>query len=81
MPAPSRATVVRRGSIHREFKRKHVALSILWDEYIERNPDDYRYSRFCELHRIWEAKLSVTMRQTHVGGGKLFADYAGDTCR
>jgi transposase len=66
-------------SIHRELKRKHVTLSILWDEYIERNPQGYRYSRFCELYRSWEAKLSVTMRQTHVGGDKLFVDYAGDT--
>src|SRR5437867_4452956 len=66
-------------TIHRELKRKHVTLSILWDEYVERNPDGYRYSRFCELYRSWEAKLSVTMRQTHVGGDKLFVDYAGDT--
>jgi transposase len=65
--------------IHRELKRKHVTLSILWDEYIEREPEGYRYSRFCELYRGWEAKLSVTMRQTHVGGDKLFVDYAGDT--
>ena len=36
-------------------------------------------SRFCELYRSWEGKLSVTMRQTHVGGDKLFVDYAGDT--
>jgi hypothetical protein len=66
-------------SIHRELKRKHVTLSILWYEYIARNPEGYRYSRFCELDRIWEGKLSVTMRQTHVGGDKLFVDYAGDT--
>jgi hypothetical protein len=33
-------------SIHRELKRKHVTLSILWDEYVERNPEGYRYSRF-----------------------------------
>ena len=66
-------------SIHRELKRKHVTLSILWDEYVERNPEGYRYSRFCELYRSWEGKLSVTMRQTHVGGDKLFVDYAGDT--
>jgi transposase-like protein len=66
-------------SIHRELKRKHVTLSLLWDEYIARNPQGYCYSRFCELYRIWEAKLSVTMRQTHVGGEKLFVDYAGDT--
>jgi transposase len=66
-------------SIHRELKRKHVTLAILWDEYVERNPEGYRYSRFCELYRSWEGKLSVTMRQTHVGGDKLFVDYAGDT--
>jgi transposase-like protein len=51
-------------SIHRELKRKHVTLSILWDEYIARDLEGYRYSRFCELYRIWEGKLSVTMRQT-----------------
>ena len=83
MPAPSRAIAGRpsrtgRASIG-SCKRKHVTLSILWDEYIERNPDGYRYSRFCELYRTWEGKLSVTMRQTHVGGDKLFVDYAGDT--
>jgi transposase len=65
--------------IHRELKRKHVTLSILWEEYVAQHPDGYRYSRFCELYRAWEGKLSVTMRQTHLGGDKLFVDYAGDT--
>lgn len=65
--------------VQRELKRKHVTLSILWDEYIACHPDGYRYSRFCELYRAWEGKLSVTMRQTHLGGDKLFVDYAGDT--
>jgi transposase len=32
--------------IHRELKRKHVTLSILWDEYIEQHPEGYRYSRY-----------------------------------
>ena len=65
--------------VDRELKRKHVTLQILWDEYIERCPDGYRYSRFCELHRLWASLLSVTMRQSHSGGDKLFVDYAGDT--
>ncbi len=64
--------------VHRELKRKHVTLSILWDEYIAGQPDGYRYSRFCELYRAWEGKLTVTMRQAHAGGEKLFVDYAGD---
>ena len=65
--------------IHRELKRKHVTLTMLWDEYIERCPEGYRYSRFCELYRNWASRLSVTMRQAHIGGDKLFVDYAGDT--
>jgi transposase len=65
--------------VHRELKRKHVTLSILWDEYIAQEPEGYRYSRFCELYRGWAGKLSVTMRQSHAGGEKLFVDYAGDT--
>src|SRR2546422_5278991 len=65
--------------IHRELKRKHVTLTMLWDEYIERCPEGYRYSRFCELYRSWASRLSVTMRQAHLRGDKLFVDYAGDT--
>jgi transposase len=66
-------------AVHCELKRKHVTLQMLWDEYIEQHPDGYRYSRFCELYRGWVSRISVTMRQTHAGGDKLFVDYAGDT--
>jgi transposase len=66
-------------AIHQELKRKHVTLTIVWDEYIARYPDGYRYSRFCELYRGWESRLSVTMRQSHRAGERLFVDYAGDT--
>ena len=64
--------------VHRELKRKHVTLLILWDEYIADNPGGYSYSRFCELYRAFEKTLSVTMRQTHAAGERLFVDYAGD---
>jgi transposase len=66
-------------AIHQELRRKHVTLTIVWDEYIAAHPGGYRYSRFCELYRGWEARLSVTMRQSHRAGEKLFVDYAGDT--
>jgi transposase len=65
-------------AVHRELKRKHVTLLIVWDEYIAANPVGYSYSRFCELYRGFESKLSPTMRQTHVTGERLFVDYAGD---
>ena len=65
-------------AVHRELKRKHVTLVIVWDEYIAANPGGYSYSRFCELYRGFESKLSPTMRQTHAAGERLFVDYAGD---
>ena len=33
-------------AVHRELKRKHVTLLIVWDEYIAENPDGYSYSRY-----------------------------------
>jgi hypothetical protein len=65
-------------AIHRELKRKHVTLLIVWDEYTAGNPGGYSYSRFCELYRAFESKLSPTMRQTHAAGERLFVDYAAD---
>ena len=65
-------------TVHRELKRKHVTLVIVWDEYIAANPGGYSYSRFCELYRGFELKLSPTMRQTHAAGERLLVDYAGD---
>ena len=42
--------------VHRELKRKHVTLVILWDEYIAANPGGHSYSRFCELYRAFERR-------------------------
>jgi transposase len=44
-----------RTALRRWFKRKHVTLSILWDEYVERNPEGYRYSR---LRSDWRCAAS-----------------------
>lgn len=67
-------------AVHRALKRKHVTLSLLWEEYKAEHPDDgYAYSRFCELYRRWEGRLTASMRQHHLAGEKLFVDYAGDT--
>jgi transposase len=33
-------------SMHRELRRKHVTLSILWEEYIAGEPGGFRYSRY-----------------------------------
>jgi hypothetical protein len=56
-----------------------VTLQLLWEEHRAVHPDGYGYSRYCELYRAWEARLSPTMRQSHVAGERMFVDYAGTT--
>jgi len=63
--------------IHRELKRPGVTLQLLWQEYREQHPTGYAYSRFCDLHREWEKRVSPTMRQTHIAGERMFVDYSG----
>src|SRR5689334_14404346 len=65
--------------IHHERRRPGVTLMLLWEEYRQREPDGYGYSRWCELYRAWERRLSPTMRQAHPAGERLFVDYAGQT--
>jgi transposase len=52
-------------------------MTILWEEYREANPDGYGYSRFCDLLRGFERRLTPVMRQHHVAGQKAFVDYSG----
>ena len=66
-------------AMHIELRRAGVTLALLWEEYRARDPGGYGYSRFCELYRRWEGRLSPTMRQTHTAGEKMFVDYAGQT--
>jgi transposase len=60
-----------------ELKRPGVTLQILWEEYRTTYPQGYGYSRFCDLIRGFQKRLSPVMRQEHVAGDKLFVDYSG----
>jgi transposase len=72
-PEPDWATV------HQELRsRKHVTKLLLWQEYREQQPEGYEYSQFCERYARWAKRLSVTMRQSHRAGEKLFIDFSGD---
>jgi transposase len=61
----------------RELKRPGVNLMVLWEEYRDAYPDGYGYSRFCDLFREFERRLSPVMRQHHAAGDKVFVDYSG----
>jgi len=66
-------------AVHREHRQPGVTLQLTWEEYREAYPDGYGYSRYCDLYRSWEQRLSPTMRQLHVAGERTFVDYGGTT--
>ena len=68
--------------VHRELSRPGVTLQTLWVEYREGAAASaplkrYEYSRFCDLYGQWKKKLTVSMRQVHRAGEKVFIDYSG----
>lgn len=64
-------------AMHLELRRPGVTLELLHLEYLERHPDGYRYTKFCEVYREWLARQRPVMRQVHVAGEALFVDYSG----
>ncbi len=64
-----------------ELRRPGVTLALLHFEYLKASPDGLRYTAFCERYREWVKCSSLVMRQVHVGGDKLFVDYAGMKAR
>lgn len=65
--------------VHAELRRPGVTLLLLWQEYRAEQAEGYGYSRFCDLYAAWRGRVSLTMRQTHLAGDKLFVDFAGQT--
>lgn len=52
---------------------------LLWEEYRASYPEGFAYMWFCTHYDAWKGRVRPTMRQTHVGGEKVFVDFAGDT--
>ena len=64
-------------ALHLELRRPGVTLALLHVEFLGGHPDGLRYTAFCDRYRAWAKRQSLVMRQVHVGGDKLFVDYAG----
>jgi transposase len=64
--------------VDREMRKRNVTRALLWQEYREQHPGGFGYSWFCDHFDAWKGRVRVSMRQTHVGGEKVFVDFAGD---
>lgn len=65
--------------IDKELRRRGVTRMLLWQEYRAQHPDGFGYTWFCTHFDAWKGRVRPSMRQTHVGGEKVFVDFAGDT--
>ena len=65
--------------VEKELRRRSVTRLLLWEEYRAANPDGFGYTWFCTTFEAWKKRARPTMRQTHMGGEKVFVDFAGDT--
>ena len=63
--------------MHAERARPGVTLELLHLEYLEANPNGYKYTAFCDHYRRWLERRRLSMHQVHVAGEKLFVDYSG----
>jgi transposase len=66
------------GYFTKELKKKGVTLHTLWEEYIAKYPDGYKYTQFCYHFQIWRQVESVTMHIEHKAGDKCFVDFTGE---
>lgn len=63
--------------IEKELKRTGVTLYLLWQEYLQRLPDGFSYSRFCHHYRMWERRQDPDMRMEHKAGDITYMDFTG----
>jgi len=71
-----------------QLRRPGVTRALLWEEYRASAPDGFGHAWFYEHFDAWKGRVCPTShlwcacsatRQTHVGGEKVFVDFAGDT--
>ena len=61
----------------KELRRVGVTRQLLWEEYIEQEPDGYSYSRFCEHLNKEFGRRDLTIHLSHVAGEVMQIDFAG----
>ncbi|QRD49067.1 IS21 family transposase (plasmid) [Pseudosulfitobacter pseudonitzschiae] len=66
-------------AIDKELRRRSVTRMLLWQEYRAQHPNGFGYTWFCTHFLRRGGRVRPSMRQTHVGGEKVFVDFAGDT--
>lgn len=62
----------------KELKRTGVTIHLLWEEYMQENPEGLKYTQFCLHFQRWRKDDKISMHFDHKAGDKMMVDYAGD---
>ena len=62
-----------------ELKKVGVTREVLWNEYRQKNPEGYTYSRFCHHYQVWKGVQpdNLSMHFEHRAGELAYYDWAG----
>jgi len=61
----------------KELKKTGVTVKLLWEEYIEKNPQGYSLSQFSRHFQLWRGSTKSSMHINHKAGDKMFVDFTG----
>jgi transposase len=61
----------------KELNRVGVTQQLLWEEYIQENPNGYSRSQFCHHLSQYLSTVNPSMVLKHEPGDKLYVDFAG----
>lgn len=57
--------------LDKELRLIGMTRRILWEAYIKKFPDGFKYTQFCFYYNQWKARVNPTMHLYHKAGEKL----------
>ena len=62
---------------HKELTKPGCTLLELWQKYLEKHPEGYKYTQFVHYFRQWQDRKKVSGKLEHKAGEKVFVDFSG----
>ena len=61
----------------KELSKPGCTLLNLWQKYLEKHPEGYKYTQFVHYFRQWQDRKKVSSKLEHKAGEKVFVDFTG----
>lgn len=61
----------------KELSKPGCTLQALWQGYLSKYPDGYKYTQFVHHFRAWQQNRQVSGKLAHKAGEKVFVDFTG----